>query len=103
VDVTLQYFTGCPGWQTTEANLRQALGALGLTDVDVVHQLIETASDAQAANFVGSPTVLIYGDDPSATPGQQPALACRLYRTEHGPANAPSINQLVTALTAHLT
>lgn len=98
VNITLMYFDGCPGWQTAEANLHAALDALGMPDVSIGRRLIATVEEAERAGFIGSPTVLLDGRDPFAEPGRQPGLSCRLYVTEHGTANAPSVEQLIEAL-----
>jgi len=98
VDITLMYFDGCPGWQTAEANLHAALAVIGMPDVSIRRQLIETVEEAEKAGFIGSPTVLLDGLDPFTEPARQPGLSCRLYRSERGMANAPSVEQLVEAL-----
>jgi len=98
VDITLMYFDGCPGWQNAETNLRAALAALGLPEVEINRAPIETVEEAEQAGFIGSPTVLIDGRDPFAEPGRQPGLSCRLYPSEQGLANAPSVEQLIAAL-----
>ncbi len=64
MDVNLQYFRSCPGWQTAEMHLREALDATGRTDVVVRHELIETNATAEEAHFMGSPTVPISRRDP---------------------------------------
>jgi hypothetical protein len=98
VDVTLQYFEGCPNWRTTEDNLRTALNQVDAADVQVRRQLVDSVEDAERLGFLGSPTVLIDGIDPYAEPGATPSLSCRLYRTEHGLAGSPTVAQLLTAL-----
>ena len=98
VDITLMYFDGCPGWQKAEANLHTALVALGLPDVPISRAPIETVEEAEKAGFIGSPTVLIDGRDPFTEPGRAPGLSCRLYPSEQGMANAPSVEQLIAVL-----
>ena len=98
MDITLMYFDGCPGWQNAESNLRAALAALGLPDVPINLETIETVEEAEQAGFIGSPTVLIDGRDPFAEPGRAPGLSCRLYPAAQGMANAPSVEQLIAAL-----
>ena len=49
-------------------------------------------------NFIGSPTVLIDGQDPFASPGQWPSLACRIYQNPNGPSGIPDLRQLRQAL-----
>lgn len=98
VDITLMYFDGCPGWQKAEANLHAALAALGEPDVSIRQRLIGTLEEAERAGFIGSPTVLLDGRDPFTEPGRLPGLSCRLYVTEQGMTNAPSVDQLIEVL-----
>ena len=61
MEITLQYFDGCPNWEVLDRRLTEALD--GRSDVRVVHQRVETAEDAARLGFHGSPTVLIDGSD----------------------------------------
>lgn len=90
--ITLQYFDGCPNWETTDRILT-ALLAEGW-DITVTHELIDSHEKAVERRFHGSPTVLIDGVDPFADDDAPPALACRIYQTETGQAGSPSIEQL---------
>ena len=95
MEVTLQYFEGCPHWQVLEDRL------IALRDdhkFDLVHQIIDTAERATEAHFVGSPTVLIDGLDPFAQPGAPVGLSCRIFSTPDGPAGSPTFDQLRHAL-----
>lgn len=92
IRITLQYFDGCPNWETTDRIL-SALAADGW-DLTVEYELIDTYEKATERGFSGSPTVLINGVDPFADEDAAPALACRIYQTEDGPAGSPSIHQL---------
>lgn len=93
VEVTLQYFEGCPYWQVTESHLQQ----LGVTPR---YQLIETIEAAVESGFLGSPTVLINGIDPFLDPDSEVGLACRVYRTPDGSAGSPTIEQLRKAISS---
>lgn len=97
VNVTVMYFDGCPGWQTA---LERVKAAAVLARVRVRVDLVDVSSDEDAARlgFTGSPTIVVDGTDPFATPGSRPALACRLYATAQGPACSPSLEQLVEVL-----
>jgi len=49
----------------------------------------------------GSPTLLINGTDPFATPGQAASLSCRIYRDDAGRAGpAPSVEALQREIAA---
>ena len=94
--LTLQYFDGCPNWHLAEQRLRDAWYLVALKDdAPVVLQQVETLEEARRVGFRGSPTVLIGGRDPWASPGAPSGLACRIYQTESGPDGAPSVEQLV--------
>ena len=96
MQITLQYFEGCPNWKETDAHL-EALRREGL-DIVVARQLIETPEAAAEAGFRGSPTVLINGADPFSDPGAPVGLACRVYRTDEGHSGSPSPDQLRQAI-----
>ena len=97
VRVTIQYFDGCPSWQTARQRLISAAGQAGI-DVDLDLQRVETLEDAQLLGFVGSPTILVDGIDPFAQLGAPAALACRLYRTPTGSDGAPAPEELAAVL-----
>lgn len=96
--MTLRYFDGCPSWQTADMRLREALDATGHGDVPIHHQKVESPEEADRLGFVGSPTVLVDGDDPFLTPGASVGLACRLYPTPEGLRGSPTVEQLQAAL-----
>ena len=96
MDITLQYFDGCPNWKEVDAHL-QTLKSEGL-ELSVTLQLIDTPEAAEAEGFRGSPTVVINGTDPFADPDAPIGLACRVYRTDEGYAGSPSLRQLREAM-----
>jgi len=98
MNVTLQYFDGCPNWKEVDAHL-QTLKSEGL-ELSITFQLIDTPEAAEAEGFRGSPTVVIDGTDPFADPDAPIGLACRVYRTDEGHAGSPSLQQLRDALTS---
>ena len=97
VRVQLLYFDGCPSWQVAEARLHEALEATG-SSVEVEKVLVTTPEQAEEWNFVGSPSVLVDGEDLFPEPGAPVGLACRLYRTPEGLRGSPTVSQLVAAL-----
>lgn len=100
MEITLQYFDGCPNWKTTAAHLATLVGE-GL-DATVEYELIDTHELAVARDFHGSPTVLIDGVDPFADDNAPVGLACRVYETEDGYAGSPTLDQLRAVIaTAH--
>jgi len=96
--VSLLYFDGCPNWHVAHERLRAALVAVGRPDAEIEHVLVSTPEEAEAAQFRGSPTVLVDGRDPFSDPDVPVGLACRLYRTEQGLAGSPTVEQLVAVL-----
>ncbi len=88
MEITLQYFDGCPNWQEVDAHL-QTLKSEGL-ELSATLQLIDTPEAAEAEGFRGSPTVVINGTDPFANPDAPIGLACRVYRTDEGYAGSPA-------------
>jgi hypothetical protein len=96
MEITLQYFDGCPNWKTTAAHLATLVGE-GL-DAGVDYELIDTHELAVARGFHGSPTVLIDGVDPFADDNAPVGLACRVYQTEDGYAGSPTLDQLRTVI-----
>jgi hypothetical protein len=83
--VELQWWEGCPSTDRTLEQLRGALEELGLPG-DAVHTMeIKTEEEARRLGFLGSPTVLIDGEDAVGTPADEPpGLACRIYRRRDG-------------------
>jgi hypothetical protein len=89
---------GCPHRTTAVAHVREALRALGRSDVVVSERVVEDAAAACAAGMRGSPTILVDGRDPFANEAGEPSLSCRLYRSADGVAGAPSVAELVSVL-----
>ncbi len=98
MNVTLQYFDGCPSWRLADERLREALREAGADGSAITYEKIETPEQAEEAGFRGSPTILVDGRDPFADEDAPVGLSCRIYQTDAGPAGAPSLSQLVVAL-----
>jgi hypothetical protein len=86
--IELLWWEGCPSTDRALAELRAALAELGLPD-DVALREIRTDDEAEAAEFTGSPTILIDGVEMMAElgrgAGDEPAgLNCRVYRRRDG-------------------
>ncbi|MHA7156399.1 thioredoxin family protein [Arthrobacter sp. TMN-50] len=96
MNITLQYFEGCPNW--TLAYERLIALAKDHPDIVLSRQIIDTAEEAERTGFHGSPSILIDDNDPFAGPGAPVGLACRRYLTPEGPAGAPTLDQLRAAL-----
>ncbi len=98
MDVTLQYFDGCPHWRLAESRLTEALRSAGLEETSINYQKIESSEEAERLSFRGSPTILVDGRDPFAGETQPVGMTCRLYDTEDGREGAPSVAQMQDAL-----
>ena len=98
MEVSLLYFDGCPHWTVAAQRLEEALAKVGRVGETVSHGLVETPEDAERLGFIGSPTILVDGEDPFATGSEQTALACRVFNTPEGPAGSPTVEQLVEVL-----
>jgi hypothetical protein len=84
-DIELLWWEGCPSTDRALEAVREALTNVGLPGVDVRMREIRTDDDAQAATFVGSPTILIDGRDlVPAADDETIGLSCRVYRRRDG-------------------
>ncbi|WP_319446893.1 MULTISPECIES: thioredoxin family protein [unclassified Mycobacterium] len=97
--IEIRYVDGCPHVQTARERLAAALAATGLVGARVRQRLVPDDHEADVLQFTGSPTILIEGVDPFADPDAQVGLCCRLYGTARGLEPAPTIEQLIGALT----
>lgn len=92
--VTLRYFDGCPNWETAERRVVAALGEAGLQGVEVDRERVDSQQQAEELGFVGSPTILVDGQDPFSGNEVRPGLTCRVFQTPEGLQGAPSLGQL---------
>jgi hypothetical protein len=77
VDLELWVTPGCPHPELAAVLLRPALDDIGLNTAQFTTTVITTAEEATRLGSIGSPTILVNGQDLFAVPGVQPALACR--------------------------
>ncbi len=98
MNVTLQYFDGCPNWRVADERLRKALREAGADGSQITYEKIETPEQAKEAGFRGSPTILVDQRDPFADEDAPVGLSCRIYQTDAGPDGAPSLAQLAVVL-----
>jgi hypothetical protein len=84
-DVELLWWEGCPSTDRALADLREALTELGLEHVELRVTEMRTDEEASTAGFVGSPTVLIDGEDVQPPGADEPVgLTCRVYHRRDG-------------------
>lgn len=93
MEITIQYFDGCPHWRMADQRLRKVLAELS-ADSTVTYELIDSPETAEQLGFRGSPTILVDGRDPFATGDEPIGLSCRVFRTDEGPQGAPTEAQL---------
>ncbi len=90
--MTLLYFDDCPHWKVTDSHLRNLAAAD--CEMTIERRIVDTAEEAVAASFRGSPSVIIDGVDLFADPTDPVGLSCRIYQTPDGPAGSPTLDQL---------
>lgn len=99
MELTLLTVPDCPNAAAFEERLAAALA--GRPGVAVSRREIADERTAARSGMHGSPTLLIDGTDPFATPGLAASLSCRLYRDDAGRTGpAPSVEALQQAIAA---
>jgi len=102
VRVEILHIAECPNWVEAGARVREALGAAGLSAVDVSFRLLSNSHEAAETAFAGSPTILIDGSDAFPGGARTADLACRVYRTPSGFVGVPSVAEIGRAIRARL-
>jgi hypothetical protein len=83
-EIELLWWAGCPSTEKALRELDAALEDAGISGVTVRTTEILTEDEARERDFVGSPTILVDGED-VASPGEEPVgLNCRVYRRRDG-------------------
>jgi hypothetical protein len=103
--IELVWWEGCPSTEQTLSDLRRTLGELGLADLEVRTTEIRTDAQAREPGFIGSPTILIDGEDIAPPGGDEPVgLNCRVYRRRDGRISpTPDPEDVREALTKAIT
>lgn len=83
-DIELLWWAGCPSTERALSELRAALQDAGISGADVRMTEITTEEEARARAFVGSPTILVDGEDVSPPSEEPVGLNCRIYRRRDG-------------------
>jgi hypothetical protein len=77
------YFEDCPSHDEALQRLRRSIEAEGISaDVEIVR--LDTGEDAEKFKFIGSPTIIVNGQDIDPPANPHYALTCRAYRLEDG-------------------
>jgi glutaredoxin len=82
-ELELLWWEGCPSTERALSDLREVLSELSLERAEIHMREIRTHDEAIRAGFIGSPTILIDGQDviPSAIQDEDAmGLTCRVYR-----------------------
>jgi hypothetical protein len=82
--IELLWWAGCPSSDEALADLRAVLAELGRDPGDVVSREVHTVDEADAARFVGSPTIRVDGRDLFPPHDEPTGLTCRVYRLRDG-------------------
>lgn len=82
--VELLFWAGCPSHPKALADLREAMGALGLDPGGVIVREVLTDEQAAGEGFVGSPTIRIDGLDVQPPVDEPTGLTCRVYTRRDG-------------------
>ena len=97
--ITILHTPGCPNVALLRQRLADALARFPGPPPRVVIEEVADPDEASRRAFHGSPALLVDGVDPFTSTETPPAFACRTYRTETGIEGAPSVGQIVAALT----
>ena len=97
--IELLYFDGCPNHEAFMPQLRTLLDGAGV-DEEVHLVRVESEDEAQAAGFLGSPSLRLDGRDvePGAAERSDFGLKCRLYQTPVGLSGTPPQELVLAAL-----
>ena len=99
--IEVLYFDSCPSWRKAVENLEGALEAEGLSaEVELIR--VETEAEAQAQQFLGSPSFRLDGRDLWPENRTEFALDCRVYATPQGLKGWPTVEMLRERLRLHL-
>lgn len=89
IDIEVLYFDGCPNHPPALTRLDEVLAELKV-EAQVVQRAIESQEEAEAAQFLGSPSIRVNGLDvePEARERTAYAYSCRTYNGDGVPAKA---------------
>lgn len=97
MEIELLVVPDCPSEAAAAELIQTAVTDTGVQAI-VTRTIIATQDQAQQRHFVGSPTILLNGEDPFARPDAPVAVACRLYSTPDGLRGVPELRDLRQAL-----
>lgn len=86
--VEFLWWNGCPSWDRALSELRAEMEAQGLDPTAVRLREVETDAEAEATEFVGSPTIRVNGRDIAGDVEGALGLTCRVYKLRDGRISA---------------
>ncbi len=89
----------CSNRSIALSRIIEALRAADVTGAEISERVITNDADAHELAMHGSPTILIDGRDLFVEAGTAPWVSCRLYRTAPVFQGAPSVAELIAAVT----
>ncbi len=91
--VEFQHFHGCPNGPVLMDRVQEAMSAI-TRPTELIEVIIDTPEKAIEVGFLGSPTILINGQDIEGQQKlEQPRLSCRFY-----PNGLPTTEQIKAKL-----
>ncbi len=97
--IQLLYFDGCPSWETALHNLKAACALEGLpAEIELVE--VRDDDDAARLRFLGSPSIVVDGQDLWPETRKAYYMSCRMYRTPEGMRGWPTVEMLRERLRA---
>lgn len=97
--IQLLYFDGCPSWETALQNLKAACALEGLpAEIEPVE--VQNNKNAARLRFLGSPSIVVGGQDLWPETRKAYYLSCRMYRTPEGMRGWPTVEMLRERLRA---
>jgi hypothetical protein len=97
--IQLLFFDGCPSWEAALQNLRDACALEGLPwPIEPVE--VRDDDDAAARCFLGSPAIIIDGQDLWPETRKAYYMSCRMYQTPEGMRGWPTVEMLRERLRA---
>ena len=101
IHVTFLFYEDCPSHELALERLREVLDEEDI-DAEVEVEQVESEEQAQERHFVGSPTILLNGQDiDPPPPDSYYTLTCRAYHLENGRISPlPSPGMITRAIDA---
>jgi hypothetical protein len=88
MQVELLWWEGCPSTDEALAELREEMTALGLDPERIEMREVDTETEAERQEFIGSPTIRVDGRDVKPPADEPTGLTCRVYRLRDGRISA---------------